>query len=82
MEILRKMCHQKQILVVDGALEHAVEKLYNEPTLKPRASYARDLLDMIVESASFDDRDPILDKEPFDRVFKLLVAQEHDPDEA
>jgi hypothetical protein len=80
MEILRKMCHQKQILVADGALEHAVEKLYNEPTLKLRASYARDLLDMIVESASFDDRDPILDSESFDRVFKLLVAQEHDPD--
>ncbi len=75
-EILRKLCHQKRVLVGDGALETVVEKLYNEPRLKPRASYARDLLDMLIESATFDGRDPVLDGDSFGRVFRLFVAQE------
>ena len=78
MEILRKMCHQKHVLVADGALEVVVDKLYNEPRLKPRAAYARDLLDILIESASFDGRDPVLDGDSFARVFKLFVAQESD----
>ncbi len=81
MEVLRKMCHQKRILVSDGALEYVVETLYNEPRLKPRAANARDLLDMVIESAAFDGRDPVLDRETFDRIFKLFVAQESDGDE-
>ena len=68
-EILRKLCHQKKVLVAEGALEAVVDKLFSEPKLKPRASYARDLLDMLMESASFDGRDPVLDGESFERVF-------------
>jgi len=30
----------------------------------------------VIESASFDGRDPVLDKESFGRVFGLFVAQE------
>ena len=75
-EILRQACRQKKVAVADGALEYVVERLYSEPGLKPRGSYARDLLDMIIESASFDGRDPMLDGDSFDRVFGLFVAQE------
>jgi len=76
MEILRNMCRQRQVLVADGALEYAVEKLYNEPGLRPRASYARDLVEMVTESASYDGREPVLNRETFDRVFKMFAAQE------
>jgi len=44
--------------------------------LKARASYGRDLLEMLIESAAFDGRDPVLDGDSFDRVFRLFVAQE------
>ena len=73
---MRKTCLQKHVLVADGALEYAVTKLYNEPKLRVRGSYARDLLDMLIVSASFDGRDPVLDKESFDRVFGMFLVHE------
>ena len=75
-EVMRKTCLQKHVLVADGALEYAVTKLYNEPKLRVRGSYARDLLDMLIVSASFDGRDPVLDKESFDRVFGMFLVHE------
>jgi len=75
-EILRHACRQKKVMVAEGGVEYVVERLYNEPGIKPRGSYAGDLLDMVIESASFDGRDPVLDKESFGRVFGLFVAQE------
>jgi hypothetical protein len=78
MEILRRICLQKRILVTEGSLEYVVERLYGEPRLKPRASYGRDLLEMLIEGASFDGREPVLDRQSFDSVFKMFVAQEAD----
>jgi predicted ATPase with chaperone activity len=75
-EVLRRVCRQKQVRVTDDALEYAVDRLFNQPGLHPRASYARDLLDILIESASYDGREPILDKESFDRVFRLFLANE------
>jgi predicted ATPase with chaperone activity len=75
-EILRQACRQKQVLVAEGAIEYVVERLYSESALKPRGSYAGDLLDMVIESAAFDGRSPMLDADSFSRVFGLFVAQE------
>lgn len=75
-EILRQACRQKQVTVADGGIEYVVERLYSEPGIKPRGSYPGDLLDMVMESASFDGREPVLDKDSFSRVFGLFVAQE------
>jgi predicted ATPase with chaperone activity len=80
-EIMRQACRQKKVRVVDGAVEHAVNRLFSHEAVRPRASYARDILDILIESASYDGRDPVLDDESFDRVFKLFLAQETD-DEA
>jgi len=77
-EIMRRTCRNKRVLVDDGALDYVVKRLYSEPDLQPRASYGRDLLDMLIESASFDGRDPVLDKDSFDRVFRLFMAKESD----
>jgi predicted ATPase with chaperone activity len=79
-EILRQACRQKQVLVADGAIEYVVERLFSEQALKPRGSYAGDLLDMVIESASFDGRSPVLDAQSFSRVFGLFVAQETQED--
>lgn len=80
-EVMRRACAQKHVRVADGALEYAVKKLYAEPRLKVRSSYARDLLDMLIESASFDGRDPVLDREPFDRVFRMFLVHESEDEE-
>jgi hypothetical protein len=77
-EVLRRVCLQKRILVADGALDYIVQKLYSEPRIKPRASYGRDLLEMVIESAAFDGREPVLDNESFDTVFRFFVSQEGD----
>jgi DNA-binding transcriptional ArsR family regulator len=75
-EIFRQACREKQVMVADGAIEYVVERLFSEPGMKPRGSYASDLLGMIIESASFDGRSPVLDGDSFSRVFGLFVAQE------
>ena len=75
-EVIRRVCLQKHVLVADGAVEYAVKKLYSQPRLKVRTSYARDLMDMLTESASFDGREPVLDKESFDRVFRMFLVHE------
>lgn len=75
-EVMRRACARKNIKVADGALEYAVERLYAAQGLKVRSSYARDLLEMVIESAAFDGREPILDKESFDRVFKMFLVHE------
>jgi len=75
-EILRQACRHKKVMVSEGAIEYAVERLFSETGIKARGSYPADLLDMVIESASFDGRDPVLDRESFGRVFGLFVAQE------
>ena len=75
-EILRQTCRQKQVAVADGAIDYVVERLFSERGINPRGSHAGDLLDMVIETASFDGRDPVLDPGSFGRVFGLFVAQE------
>jgi predicted ATPase with chaperone activity len=77
-EILRRLSLQKKVLVADGALDYVVQRLYSEPRIKPRASYGRDLLEMLIEGAAFDGREPVLDQPSFDGIFKMFVAQEAD----
>jgi DNA-binding MarR family transcriptional regulator len=79
-EIVLRVCQQKGVAVTEGVVAYAVSKLYAQPKLKVRASYARDLVDMLIESASFDGHDPVLTKESFERVFRMfLVHESEDP---
>jgi len=75
-EILRRTCLEKRVFVADDVLDHVTERLYDHPDLRPRGSYARDILNMLIESASYDAQDPVLDRPSFDRVFRLFVSQE------
>jgi DNA-binding transcriptional ArsR family regulator len=80
-DILRQACRLKHVAVADGAIDYVVERLFSEPGIKPRGSYAGDLLDMVIETASFDGREPVLDPNSFGRVFGLFVAQERADEE-
>ena len=80
-EILRQACRQRKVRVVDGALDYVVEKMYARPELKPRGSFARALLDILIESASYDGLEPVLDNESFDHVFRLFVMHEEADEE-
>ncbi len=81
-EILRQACRQRRVLVAEGALDYVVEQMYGQTELEPRASHARDLLDMVIESAAFDGRDPVLDRETFDKACRMFVAQQKDEEPA
>jgi len=75
-EIMRQACRMKKIKVEDGVIDYVVEKMFSQPALKVRGSYARDILDILIESASFDAREPVLDKESFEQAFQLFVTNE------
>lgn len=83
-EILRRECRARRIRVVEGGLEHAVERLFNQEGLEPRGSYAGALLEVLIHSAGFDNKEPVLDAVSFDKVFALFLegeAASEDPDD-
>ncbi len=80
-EILRRECRAKTVPVEDDAIEYAVEKLFNEETLKPRASYAGNIVDILLENAAFDGVSPVLSRESFDKTFTLFVTSERETED-
>ena len=75
-EMLRRMCRQRRVLMPEGTLDYVVERLYSQREVEACASQSRDLVDRIVESAAFDGRDPVLDRESFDKILRVFVAQQ------
>ena len=71
-EILRRVCQERGVLVSEETLSHVVRRLY-EGGQRPRASHARDILDIIIESASYDNCQPTLTPEAFERAFRLFL---------
>jgi predicted ATPase with chaperone activity len=78
-EILRRECLARQVKVADGAVEHMLDVIFSHPEIEPRASQVGDILEILIQSAAFDGKTPVLDAESFDRVFKLFLAT-NDPD--
>jgi len=40
---------------------------------RPRASHARDILDIVIQSASYDNQEPALTPEAFEKAFRLFL---------
>jgi predicted ATPase with chaperone activity len=74
-EILRRLCSQRNVRTPEGAIERVVERMYSQPGAKPRAAQARDLLEVIIEGAAYDGREPVLDEESCEQAFKLFMSQ-------
>jgi hypothetical protein len=74
-EILRRLCRDRNVQATDGTVDQVVERLYRQLKEPPRAAYARDLLEMVVEGAAYDGREPCLDEESFERALKLFLSQ-------
>jgi len=74
-DILRRLCSQRNVRTPEGAIERAVDWLYAQPGASPRAAYARDLLQVVIEGGAYDEREPVLDEESFKEAFKLFMSQ-------
>ncbi len=74
-DILRRLCSQRNVRIPEGALERVVERLYGEPGASPRAAHARHLLEVVIEGAAYDGREPVLDEESFEQALKLFTSQ-------
>ena len=74
-EILRQLCRQRNVRAPDGAVERVVARLYAQAGEPPRAAYARDLLQVVIEGAAYDEREPVLDDETFERAYRLFTSQ-------
>lgn len=71
-EILRRVCQERGVAVSDEAISHVVHRLY-EGGQRPRASHARDIVDIVVQSASYDGQEPALTPEAFEKAFRLFL---------
>ncbi len=47
--------------------------MYQDGAHMPRASYARNLLDIILESAQYDETQPLLTPEAFEKAHRLFI---------
>ena len=74
-EILRQLCRQRNVHTPEGAIERVVARLFGQGGEPPRAAYARDLLQVVIEGAAYDGRDPVLDEETFERSYRLFTSQ-------
>jgi predicted ATPase with chaperone activity len=74
-DILRRLCSQHNVRAAEGTIERVVEWLYSQASASPRAAYARDLLQVVIEGAAYDGREPVLDEESFQQAFKLFMSQ-------
>ena len=71
-EILRRVCQEHGVAVSDEAISHVVHRLY-EGGQRPRASHARDIVDIVAQSASYDGQEPALTPEAFEKAFRLFL---------
>jgi len=71
-EILRRVCQERGVSASEEALSHVVRRLY-EGGQRPHASHARDILDIVVQSASYDGQEPALTPEAFENAFRLFL---------
>ena len=78
-EILRQLCRQRNVRTAEGAIERVVARLYAQEGEPPRAAYARDLLQVVIEGAAYDEREPVLDDETFERAYRLFTSQRATP---
>ena len=74
-EILRQLCRQRNVHTPEGAIERVVTRLFSQGGEPPRAAYARDLLQVVIEGAAYDERDPVLDEDTFERAYRLFTSQ-------
>jgi hypothetical protein len=81
-DILRRLCRERNVRNAEGTIERVVEWLYGQPGASPRAAYARDLLQVVIEGAAYDEREPVLDEESFQQAFKLFMSQRSPDEEA
>jgi len=72
-EILRRACEERSITATEETLQYIVQRVYEDNTTRPRASYARDLLDIVLESARYDDAEPVLTLETFEKAHHLFI---------
>ena len=72
-EILRRACEERSITTSEETLRYIVQRLHEDSVHRPRASYARDLLDIVVESARYDNTEPVLTPETFEQAHRLFV---------
>jgi hypothetical protein len=72
-EILRRVCERRSITATEETLDYIVERLYTNAADRPRASYARDLLDIVVESAKYDNAELVLSPETFEKAHGLFI---------
>lgn len=70
--IVTRVCHEKNLYFTEAAIDHLVNRLYARG-LPVRGCYARDILQIIVEAASYRGMEPLLDAEWADRACELYL---------
>jgi len=71
-EILRRVCEERGVAIGDDAIGHVVRRLYDGGQ-RPRASHARDIVDIVIQSANYDNQDPVLTPDAFEKAFRLFL---------
>lgn len=67
-EIFKRMCHRRNIPFDDQAIRYLLQEYYLKKNRALRANHPRDLLDQLVDIASYLETEPRMSKEMIDRA--------------
>jgi predicted ATPase with chaperone activity len=74
-EIFRRVCQQKSVGYEERGLGYLLQEYYVKPHRKLRAVHPRDLVDQIVDTASYLGSEPRLTKELIDRACEAYFVE-------
>lgn len=67
-EIFRRICEQRDVPYDEQAVRYLLQEYYIKPERKLRANHPRDLVDQLMDIASYLDTEPQMNKELIDRA--------------
>lgn len=67
-EIFRRICEQRDVAYDEQAVRYLLQEYYIKPERKLRANHPRDLVDQLMDIASYLDTEPQMNKELIDRA--------------
>ena len=69
--ILERVCEEYGVTYSDESADYLIHKLYDQMNRTPRGCYPRDIVQIIVDSAKYENTEPRLDRELIDRALKV-----------
>jgi MoxR-like ATPase len=75
LEIARRACETMSLPAAESDLRYLVDRLYALPNLEPKSCYARDLVQTVIDTATYRGETPAMSREVIDWSIQLYLGE-------